>query len=672
MALPTPQLDDRRFQDIVDEAKSRIPRYCKEWTDHNVSDPGIALIELFAWMTDLLLYRVNQVPDKLHVTFLNLIGVHLEPPRAARAPVTIYLSAPQPNDVTIPEGTEVATVRTETTDAIVFTTDTPLTVRTARLNSALTARANGRPGEYTRHDVRRLEVPDFAIRVFSSPPVPGDAFYLGLERDHSRHVLAVMMACDEAAGAGVDPNQPPLIWEAWGGLEAGWIACDQERDTTRALNVPGEVLLHMPVMAEQTLADQRGYWLRCRVTPVSGTQSMYYASPLLGQLRVESRGGTVNARHATTVYNEVLGRSDGSPGQKFKLLNAPLLARDPHRDYLLVEPFSGPEERQAWHEVEDFAESIQEDLVYTLDGMSGELTFGPSLLQPNGKVFQFGATPAKGARLIFARYQYGGGTVGNAAAGALSVLKSSIPYVARVVNREAAVGGTDAESLEHAKLRAPQFLRSRTRAVTCDDFVYLANQVDGVWRAYCLAPGIQPGAAHEPKPGTISVLILPKADQREGLIEPRLMVAEADLLQRVQTKLDQHRLLGTTVEVRAARHAWISVAVTLRVPERTEPAAMDVVRKKAEESLYRYLNPYIGGPQGNGWPLGRDLNRSELFGLLQQIPGVEYADNLRLTLVEPNGSTPPRTATQKLVLAHDTLVCSAEHVVKVDYAVDEN
>src|SRR6478735_2460981 len=109
MALPTPQLDDRRFQDIVDEAKTRIQLYCKEWTDHNVSDPGIALIELFAWMTDLLLYRVNQIPDKLYVTFLNLIGVHLEPPRAARAPVTMYLSAPQPNDVSIPEGTEVAT-----------------------------------------------------------------------------------------------------------------------------------------------------------------------------------------------------------------------------------------------------------------------------------------------------------------------------------------------------------------------------------------------------------------------------------------------------------------------------------------------------------------------------------------------------------------------------------
>src|SRR5215212_8049212 len=117
MPLPTPNLDDRHFQDIVDEAKRLIPRFCPEWTDHNVSDPGVALIELFAWMTDMLLYRVNQVPDKLYVKFLEMIGVRLDPPRPARAPVTFYLSAPLPNPrepqrcFTIERETEVATMR---------------------------------------------------------------------------------------------------------------------------------------------------------------------------------------------------------------------------------------------------------------------------------------------------------------------------------------------------------------------------------------------------------------------------------------------------------------------------------------------------------------------------------------------------------------------------------
>ena len=70
MALPAPNLDDRRFQDLVDDAKRLLQQRCKGWTDHNVSDPGVTLIELFAWMTDQLLYRLNRVPDRMFLTFL--------------------------------------------------------------------------------------------------------------------------------------------------------------------------------------------------------------------------------------------------------------------------------------------------------------------------------------------------------------------------------------------------------------------------------------------------------------------------------------------------------------------------------------------------------------------------------------------------------------------------
>src|SRR5215216_3260452 len=198
MPLPTVNLDDRDFQDIVDEAKGLIPRFCPEWTDHNVSDPGVALIELFAWMTDMLLYRVNQVPDKMYVKFLELIGVRLEPPRAARAPVTFYLSAAQPTDVSIPEGTEIATVRTETSQAIIFTSETELTIRTPTLLGAYTRRSaaagtNGSTGAWTSHDATRFGRGGQKVQIFAPQPTPGDAFYIALERDHSHHVLALVM-----------------------------------------------------------------------------------------------------------------------------------------------------------------------------------------------------------------------------------------------------------------------------------------------------------------------------------------------------------------------------------------------------------------------------------------------------------------------------------------------
>ena len=89
VSLPVPNLDDRKFQDIVDEAKRLIPSFCPEWTNHNLSDPGVALIELFAWMTEMTLFRLNQVPDAFYTRMLNLLGFEPFPASAARTAVDV-------------------------------------------------------------------------------------------------------------------------------------------------------------------------------------------------------------------------------------------------------------------------------------------------------------------------------------------------------------------------------------------------------------------------------------------------------------------------------------------------------------------------------------------------------------------------------------------------------
>jgi predicted phage baseplate assembly protein len=89
--LPSSNLDDRNFDDLVEECVLRIPRYCQEWTDYNLSDPGITLIELFAWLTDRMLLRFNQVPRKNYVAFLELLGIRLQPPTPAQTNLTFYL-----------------------------------------------------------------------------------------------------------------------------------------------------------------------------------------------------------------------------------------------------------------------------------------------------------------------------------------------------------------------------------------------------------------------------------------------------------------------------------------------------------------------------------------------------------------------------------------------------
>jgi len=74
MPIPPLNLDNRTFDDLSKEMRALIAGYCPEWTDHNASDPGIMLVELFAWVTENLLYRMNRVPPAGEQVLLRLLG----------------------------------------------------------------------------------------------------------------------------------------------------------------------------------------------------------------------------------------------------------------------------------------------------------------------------------------------------------------------------------------------------------------------------------------------------------------------------------------------------------------------------------------------------------------------------------------------------------------------
>jgi predicted phage baseplate assembly protein len=487
--------------------------------------------------------------------------------------------------------------------------------------------------------------------------------YIALERDHTSHVLAIIMACELAAGAGIDPLDPPLAWEVWSGESNGWLACEVEYDGTGGFNTPGEVILHTPTMQEAEFGGVAARWLRCRLTEARPGQRPYYATPMVDRLRVEARGGTVGARHATTVRDEILGQSEGTPGQTFTLQHAPLLARDKRQEYLVVEmPGSEPEQ---WEERDDFADSGPDDRHFTLDSTDGTLTLGPTLLQPDGTVYRFGATPPKRSWLRFSRYQHGGGVIGNVPRATLSVLKTSIPYITQVTNRQPAMGGRDAQTLEDAKLRAPQMLRTRTRAVTAEDYEYLAMQVPGVARAQCLTPGAVPPQPGDLQPGQVVVLVLPQLPESETRNGVLPTLDRPDLLRAVRAHLDERRVVGASLEVRAPRTIEVSVEVTLRVSPRTEQYALENVRRAAERALYTYLSPYTGGPEGRGWPIGRDLHVSEIYARLQRVPSVEYVDEVRVSVADPNAQNGTQSVSPRLSVPRDTVIQSGQHRVEV-------
>ena len=129
-------------------------------------------------------------------------------------------------------------------------------------------------------------------------------------------------------GVGVDPRQPPLVWEAW--TEDGWAVCEVDRDGTGGLNRPGEVVLHIP--GGHTLSrtgGQEAGWLRCRVTEPLPDQPFYTTSPTVRSAEAFTIGGTTGAVHAETVYDEALGESTGLPGQRLRLAHAPVVGDTP-------------------------------------------------------------------------------------------------------------------------------------------------------------------------------------------------------------------------------------------------------------------------------------------------------------------------------------------------------
>ncbi|HXW78350.1 MAG TPA: hypothetical protein VEJ84_02570, partial [Acidimicrobiales bacterium] len=120
MTLPSPNLDDRTWDQLRRQALEQVAKRCSDWTDLSPTDPGVTLLEVFAYLTEALAYRLNRLPEKAYVEFLNLIGVTQLPPSAAVVDVTLSIPAARSADLVIPAGTRV-TLQGRASDAPIFT-----------------------------------------------------------------------------------------------------------------------------------------------------------------------------------------------------------------------------------------------------------------------------------------------------------------------------------------------------------------------------------------------------------------------------------------------------------------------------------------------------------------------------------------------------------------------
>jgi predicted phage baseplate assembly protein len=648
MSLTGPELDERSFQDLVDEAKRLIPTYCPEWTNHNLSDPGVALIELFAWMSEIVLYRLNQMPERYYSRFLDLMGIRPFPPSAATADVTFVLSSVQAEAVLIPTGTAVTTAPREGVEPVVFTTTDDLAIAQPTLVTALTAEAAEEDRFTDVWASLRYELD--GVRCFSSEPVaPGDVMYLGFEDSVAGNVIRLDVRAS-IEGIGIDPRRPPLRWEVWDG--EGWVPCLVADDTTGGLNRDGQITLVVPLRHEQlTLGTRRAHWLRLVLLPPRPGQPYYQASPLIGSVEVMSIGGTVTAEHSERVGREQLGPSSGEPGQAFTTRYRPVLPRVPGETVVVAGANGEP---VTWDEVGDFSRSGPDDRHFTWDSSSGTIAFGPRIRQPDGTIRQHGAIPAAGSEIAITAYRFGGGVAGNVGAHTLTSLQTTIPYIAGVYNSRPAIGGVDAETIDNAKLRGPLSLRTGERAVTASDYERLTLEASpAVARARCLAPSEQGGP--------VRLLVVPRVRRAADQLALDDFALEDDLVATITEHLDERRVLGATVEVETPYFQGVTVAALITA---VTGRPTGVVRQRVLDTLYQHVNPITGG-DGRGWPFDADLNAANLSTLIDAVDGVARVDEVLLFEFDLRTGRRRGAGRETLRLDSHSLFLSARHQVAV-------
>lgn len=410
-----------------------------------------------------------------------------------------------------------------------------------------------------------------------------------------------------------------VVWEYWTGT--AWAELSPQ-DGTHAFTQSG--FLEFVGPEDHTRVRRFGealYWLRARLE-----MGGYHESPRITHILLNA----VQAAHQTTIRDEVLGTSNGTPNQTFDFSQGPLLEgqtvivreRDEpegdERDELIARLGEGairPARTEGfwieWTEVESLYDSGPRSRHYVIDRIRGEVCFGDGR---RGMI-----PPAGTANVRAARYRVGGGARGNVTAEAVTALRRSIAHIDKVSNPFPAAGGSDRETVEEAKVRGPHLIKSRNRAVTASDYEWLTRQAsNGIARAKCLET--------IDREGDVTVVVVPKLDERRLELTQKL-VPSTELLRRVKHFLDERRLLTTRLHVVRPRYVEVSIEVEVI---RTTSGRSEALRNAVERRLRAFLHPLIGGRDGKGWPFGRNVLKLDLYHVIEDIDGVDVVHRIRL------------------------------------------
>ena len=397
----------------------------------------------------------------------------------------------------------------------------------------------------------------------------------------------------------------------------------------------------------------------------------------------------VPATNALTVAEpELLGTSSGRPFQFFELRNRPLYkelgSQHPfgHLRLQIREPLVGGGFGPwvDWRLVDDFPAGAGK--VFRLLPVVGEVGFGNH--DPTASPDGHGSIPPAGSEIRAATYRHvAGDASGNVPADTITVIRAALPGLVEVRNAGPATGGSDEEAIDETKRRAPEVLRTRDRAVTAQDYEYLAREATtDVRKARCLPerlfrefdplpPGARIGdpwtfGGLNRNRGNVNVIIIPDAPPAQPTPRP-----SAELLREVSDHLDARRVVGISLGVTGPRYLPINarakVSIWSQALQTGLAASVEEIVERVRTRITQFLHPLYGGPEGAGWEVGQVFLVSGLLEFIQPSAEVGFISSLTVAAGTPLYDPPDRPITGQsdvwVQLADYELICSGEHTI---------
>lgn len=687
MPLTVPEIDDRTFEELVAEARARIPVHNPEWTNFNASDPGITLLQLFAFMTESLLYRSSLVPERNRKKFLKLLGIGLQPAAAARGIVSFNnLKGPLQSEV-LPEGValfagqvqfqtleglEVLPVEGQVYYKATYEGDEEVESLYEQLYASYTYDG----ADLAYYETRALPAPASGgeYPVVDLAQTSDGALWVALLArsakvvDETREVIArrtltlgLLPALDERGvvlqpgGTPQAESRPALLFQVprettEEQLRQG-IARYRTLDARPSgdlLSEPGTVQLTLPAASELILWDSLDpteggvgdlppslddpaleqrliTWLRIRLPGVEGEDSATGSSQLSGKISWVGLN-CAEVLQRVHVHSENVGTGTGEPDQRFTLVHTPVIEES------VTLTING----ELWTQVEDLTTAPSEVPVEAVRDAPGSAA--APVDREGARVFtvdresgevrfgdgQHGARPARRAS-IRADYKYGGGHQGNVGIGAINK-GTALPAGVKVTNPLPTWGGDEPESVEQAETLIPRYLHHRDRLVTVQDYEDIVQRTPGVDLGRVEArPLFHPDAAAGVKiPGTVTVMVIPARDAT-GSDTPK---PNRLFLDTICDYLDPRRVVTTELHVRGPRYKeiWVSAGIDVVPGESIAP-----VREAVKRAIRDFLSPLTGGFEGEGWPLDKAVEALEIWAVATRVEGVAKVNEVLLS-----------------------------------------